>query len=862
MKKLKYILLVFLLLSLTGFAQQKVLTRNVDKQGVINHMVFDNTKTFIPQENAKKLLRDTLKLLKEDEFVLFKESKDELGFTRQIYQQQHKGIKIEDGLFGVHGRNGKIEYISGEHKRVKNITTTPVLSEKNALEKALGYINATKYRWQIPFEESDIKRYKKDLTATFYPKGELLICKDAINTNSIYRLAYKFDIFAIAPLSHKIYYIDAITGDLLDERNLIFDANTPAIGTTLYRGPVPIITDSITGGGGYRLYETRSANNVEIETFNAKNNTWAYDSNGKLIPSGFSEFTNPTTTWPSNAAIDAHWGAERVYDYWLSSPRNRNSLNALGMAIHGYVHYGQNIDNAFWDGNEMVYGDGDSIFNTVVPLDVIAHETGHGITQYSAQLNTNAPGETESINEGLSDIWGAVIENWVVPDNTNNWLIGEQIMKNGKLCLRSLKSPKTEGFNTFTNTYPGGFPNTYKGTYWIDPAGSYPSNSNDQCYCHTNMTVLTHWFYLLSQGGDSINDLQNHYIVYGLGINNAAKIVWKAEKDLLQAHPNAQYSDVMVQTIRAAKDIYTDNSFEVKQVINAWYAVGVGNQYQFPALSGPTLACPGEDMIFTINNLPDGATIVWSQDSTYVTRVSPQGSNPCTFTCADLYSIPISAKVTFGGSSTILTQVVTMGRGYYNPNDFSIKVYQTSTGHIVNMDGPECLCENQTYDIVAVNNGSTQVSNYNWSMPAYWTVNSSSDNTIQINTGSNTEGNVAVSTTNPCGYEETLSEAYLYQGTCDGTGFLYSLSPNPASNAVTISITPAATTTSTSTLAASSVSASYSVKVVDSYSSVVYTGTKVGKQFTIPTASLHNGVYTIIVSDGTKSYQRKLMVKH
>ena len=129
------------------------------------------------------------------------------------------------------------------------------------------------------------------------------------------------------------------------------------------------------------------------------------------------------------------------------------------------------------------------------------------------------------------------------------------------------------------------------------------------------------------------------------------------------------------------------------------------------------------------------------------------------------------------------------------------------------------------------------------------------------------EGDIAVSGTNPCGYDEPLSETYLYQGYyCGAYGLMFSLSPNPSSDAVTINMNPDATT-SASTLAATSTNtnketASYSVKVVDSYSSIVYTGKKTGKQFTIPTASLRNGIYTVIVSDDNKSYQRKLVVQH
>jgi len=837
MKKL--VLLVLLLISLVCFPQQKISQKMVDSKGIVNHMVFDNTKSFIPIERSKQLLQDTLKLLKEDGFILFKEAKDELGFTRQIYQQQYKGIKIEDGLFGVHGRNGKVEYISGEYKKVKNIITTPEISEKVALEKALGYINASKYRWQVPFEESDIKRYKKDSTATFYPKGELLIHKDVFKADSIYRLAYKFDIFAITPLSHKIYYVDAITGDLLDARDLIFDANTPATGTTLYRGTVPIITDSYPGG--YRLYETRSANNVEIETYNANNQTWAYDNNGIPIPAGFSEFTNPTTTWTSNAAIDAHWGAEKIYDYWLSSPRSWNSLNGQGMAIHGYVHYGQNLDNAFWDGNEMLYGDGGTVFKTVVSLDVIAHETGHGIMQYTAGFNSNK--ENPSLNEGFSDIWGAVIEHSVAPDNTNNWLIGEKIMKNGSY-LRSLSDPKSKQQ-----------PDTYKGTYWQDVSNCTIPNSqtNDQCSCHTNLSVLTYWFYLLSQGGSGTNDLNNAYTVYGISIDNAAKIVWKAEKDLLRLHPGSQYSDVVTQTLQAATDIYGTNSPELIQVQNAWYAVGLNTLPSQLSISGPSRICT--QGTYTINNLAAGATVVWSAPSNIVS-LQPNG-NSVTLTKVGNSIMILTALI---NNSITLTKTVNVG----SPQSVGI----VSMSNLTYGGGnwfkvlPGTGFYNYEGSLTVGDDGLG--TSYSWSLAsktpgkaAFWSTNGPYVDVAMKTT--NTDLQLMCTSSNSCGSHST----YYTFSTGDMVPELVSLIPNPTSSQVEVNIGDAvATNALLSSTAENSNSTSYQIQVVDSYGLTVYSTTKKEKKFTLQTSSFRNGVYAVIVSDGINTYQNKLIVNH
>lgn len=120
-------------------------------------------------------------------------------------------------------------------------------------------------------------------------------------------------------------------------------------------------------------------------------------------------------------ALDAHWGEEKIIDYW-SNVHTRNSLDNLGISIIGYVHFYQANtsagwpNNAQWDGNNHVmrYGDGDgTIFNPLTALDVVAHEMGHGINQFTANLHSSTTNEEcDALNEGFSDIWGACVEHW------------------------------------------------------------------------------------------------------------------------------------------------------------------------------------------------------------------------------------------------------------------------------------------------------------------------------------------------------------------------------------------------------------------------------------------------------------------
>ena len=85
---------------------------------------------------------------------------------------------------------------------------------------------------------------------------------------------------------------------------------------------------------------------------------------------------------------------------------------------------------------------------------------------------------------------------------------------------------------------------------------------------------MNHWFYLLTEGGNGTNDFLESYSVSGIGILKASKIVYRAETVYMTE--NTSFNDARLHTIRAAKDLYGENSDEVASVEDAWYAVGVG----------------------------------------------------------------------------------------------------------------------------------------------------------------------------------------------------------------------------------------------------------------------------------------------
>lgn len=127
---------------------------------------------------------------------------------------------------------------------------------------------------------------------------------------------------------------------------------------------------------------------------------------------------------------------------------NRNSIDDAGMTMMSSEHFGRKYNNAMWNGNQMVYGDGDGqIFvDFCRGNDVVGHELTHGVTQYTLQLDYS--GDAGGLNEGNSDVFGTMFRQWQASQDVNqaDWLIGSDIIgpaakAKGYTCLRNMAQP-------------------------------------------------------------------------------------------------------------------------------------------------------------------------------------------------------------------------------------------------------------------------------------------------------------------------------------------------------------------------------------------------------------------------------------
>ena len=168
---------------------------------------------------------------------------------------------------------------------------------------------------------------------------------------------------------------------------------------------------------------------------------------------------NATTlpgTLVTNPASSSDGTVKRAFDTttdvaaFYQQNYGRNSIDNAGMTLASSVHYGIDYNNAFWNGFQMTYGDGNGLIFIDFTLgdDVVCHELTHGVTQYTLQLVYTK--EAGGLNESMSDVFGVMFQQWRAhkagKDGAVNWLVGKDVMGSqaiakGFKCLRDLSSP-------------------------------------------------------------------------------------------------------------------------------------------------------------------------------------------------------------------------------------------------------------------------------------------------------------------------------------------------------------------------------------------------------------------------------------
>lgn len=276
----------------------------------------------------------------------------------------------------------------------------------------------------------------------------------------------------------------------------------------------------------------------------------------------------------------------------------RDSFDEYGAKIQSVAHYGEGVENAFWDGAGLHYGDG------MATPDVIVHEFTHAVTDNSADLVYE--NESGALNEAMSDIFSSICQAAMSDSSTSRiWTQGDEQPEEFR---RFLSDPTLDGSSS---DY---YPERYLG-------------DEDHGGVHWNSGIANLAFYLLSEGGTHPRGSTRVY-VRPIGIEDAGQIFYRALTTYMSA--NTDFLMARAATEQAAEDLFGMGSNQSHSVSEAWAAVGVGS---VPAGSDTGLGLdedndPWNEPVPDTDAPPTVGGVEGSQPSTGGCNAAGQGTSP------------------------------------------------------------------------------------------------------------------------------------------------------------------------------------------------------------------------------------------
>jgi Zn-dependent metalloprotease len=231
---------------------------------------------------------------------------------------------------------------------------------------------------------------------------------------------------------------------------------------------------------------------------------------------------------------------------------NRNSLDDHGMSLISSVHLERRLNNAFWTGEQMCYGDGDGriFIRFTKSLDVVGHELTHGVITHTCNLVY--ANESGALNEHFADVFGSLVKQWSKRQTVTraDWLIGAEIMgpETSAKSLRTFRAGRAYENDPLLGTDPQ--PKHLKNKY---------TGSADNGGVHINSGIPNHAFYLVAME------------IGGRAWERAGKIWYKT---MLKLTATSNFADMVESSVETAATQYGSGSKEHKAVVKAWQSVG------------------------------------------------------------------------------------------------------------------------------------------------------------------------------------------------------------------------------------------------------------------------------------------------
>lgn len=473
------------------------------------------------------------------DFRISSQETDAQNKTHFRLEQLHHSVPIYGSEVLVHiNELGNGETFNGRYEKIPvSISTDPAFSGERAIEIANTKLNPKKLSFTspIPLDEPSAKLY-------VYPHQQKGITS--------YVLAYH--VITFSKLHRWEFFIDASSGAILREfdSTCFIDGSRDATANDLNNVSRSFKTYQV--GSNYFLIDASRpmySPSKSVLPDNPVGAIFTIDMNNTFGKNAsFNHNVSSNNLWTNKTAVSAHVNAGIAHQYYQTK-HNRNSIDGKGGTIISAIRVvdsetGKKLDNAFWNGNGIFYGDGDVGFKPLAgAIDVAGHEMTHGVVQNTANLEYE--GESGAINESMADVFGVLMD----PDN--DWRIGEDVVKVAEFpsgALRNMEDPHNGGTSLSNN-------------------GFQPKHMNEK-YTGTE-----------DNGGVHINSgIPNHaFFKYATAItrDKAAAIYYKALSQYLTK--SSQFIDLRLAVIKAATDLHGASSTEVTQAGLAFDAVGIVN---------------------------------------------------------------------------------------------------------------------------------------------------------------------------------------------------------------------------------------------------------------------------------------------
>lgn len=483
---------------------------------------------------------------------------DERGRAHIKFQQTYQNLDVWGKEIVVHiDPSGNVDLVNGRYEPTPvGIPTDASLSEADAVMKMMSDLQRiTDYR-ELSNTEKEMLAYEKPSVK------KIIFCEqDSRAPHLAYHIEVRPNI-----IDRYFYFVDANTGAILSKYNATCaDGPTKAQGVDLFNQTKTI--DTYQFSGKYWMID------ASRPMFNAGASKFANEVVGAIITTNAQNtdmkdlvhFTSTNNTWNDAASVSAHVNGATTYEYFRQT-HNRNSIDGKGGTIWSAVHVtrnGQAMDNAFWNGRFMAYGDGAQI-TTPWPkaLDGAAHEMSHGVTEHTANLEyLNQSG---ALNESFSDIFACMVDR-------DDWRLFEDIVIPGEFptgAIRDLANPHNGGTKRGDRGWQPAHMNEYLNLAQDDDNGGVHYNSG-------------------------IPNKAAQLIATSLTREKCEKIAYCALTTKLTK--KSQFIDCRLAMVKCAEEIYGANAPEVQAVKNSFTQVGItdgsgsDNPSDLPPVDGPDL---------------------------------------------------------------------------------------------------------------------------------------------------------------------------------------------------------------------------------------------------------------------------------